>query len=259
MLAIMGLLTFSVVACESDPVSPPDPSLGQCLICDNGGGDDSDWGDHYVASEVVDLHNEGMDSLLVELEDAASDGPLGPEEAELVIYPRSEQFLENNDMVITEHGWNSASDVSDDVQQAIEDFKAGKDIIETDTNADVSPEAASLFRDLLQTVEAMEGTEDIDGALDELKAEGESKLSGDELEVFQASIAVARRSSEYWSNRFSTWDSNISAARDDTCVDDVVFSDVTGGIVGGLRTLSLAGAGIGALVGSGGAAVIECL
>lgn len=105
----------------------------------------------------------------------------------------------------------------------------------------------------------MEGTGDIDPALDELEAEGESNLSGNELEVFQASIAVARRSSEYWSSNFSTWDSNIAAARDDTCVDDVVFSDVTGGIVGGLRTLSLAGAGIGAVVGSGGAAVIACL
>lgn len=118
-LAIIGLLASSVVACEQDPVSAPEPALGQCLICDNGGGDDSDWVDHYIATEVGDLHTEGMDSLLVEVEDAASDGLLGPEEAETVIYPRAEEFLANSDMVVTEHGWSSAHDVSEDVRQAV--------------------------------------------------------------------------------------------------------------------------------------------
>lgn len=254
--ALLGVLAFGLAACD-DQVTPPR---------DTPGGDDGSTSNvDRVADEVGALHNGGLDSALMVLQAASQDGPLTQQEAKAIVSSAVEQYLADHGFTLPAGAWEEFDAVVQDVQEGYEKFKQGADLVGAYGSSDLSPEAEDIAGELQALASSADSVEQVEAELNSLMNEIDTQLSGEERDAFAGAVGIWQYSDRYWEASRSQWAKTVvastsaSAGSEDSntdCADDVIASDMSGGLVG-LVTGGFTGMAIGGLASSGLTAALD--
>jgi len=226
---VLGLLALGLEGCRGRVLEPaPRFSEGSCLKCvtdPNGSGSGGAYADSVETAAAV-LHNAGLDSGLVALQDSAANGPLTSDEALAIAKPVAEEYLAARGISVPAGEW-------DHVNEVLQSYRNGEDIVTIYADPSLSPAAKDAARDLLHVVDPSDPKtyQEVKAAVDSLTQADANTLAGGERDAYLTSLGVGTGSAYYWDANFSSWNATLSYSTA-SCGWTILGADIAGALDG---------------------------